>query len=125
MEAFHVLERRKKISGIYPEAIVAILHLEIDQSSRSLAELCRIPAAAYINLAQGIRIHAHSQRTGGRLAYLKAIQIVLYLLRARSGNVDLPTVTHHAWNVRQHVAIVTRCGIRNIGDVTGGDGLRR
>ena len=125
MEALRVLERRKKVCRIHAETVVTVLHLQVHQPARTLAKLRGVAAVAHVNLAQGIRIHPQAERSRGRLAHLKPIQIVLHLLRTGAGNVDLSAaIGHHAGNIPQHVAIIARCGIRNVGNVAGRNGLR-
>lgn len=104
--------------------IITILDGEIRQSAGTLAKHGGVPAVNDIDLAQRVRIDPHRQCSPGRLADDEAIHVVLDLLRAGTGNMNLTRrVRDHAGNVAQHVAIVARGWVGDGGDVAGGHSL--
>ena len=90
LDALDVLYGGYEVSGVKTKMIVAILDGEIGQPARALPIHRRIAAVDNVNLAQRVRIHSHGKRAAIRLADNKAICIILDLLRAGAGDVDLP-----------------------------------
>ena len=125
LDALYVLHCGDEIGGVDAKVIVSVLDLEIGEPAGSFAELGGIPAAANVNFPQRVRVEADCQRAAGGLAHLESVKIILHLLRAGAGHMDLSAaVGDHSGNVREDIAIIARGGIRNIGDVAGGNGLR-